>query len=143
MENKRENSVLIPCKINDGNLFVYLQKRSKNATRLPDYFGLWGGGIEEGENPEQALVREVKEELEIDLDIKQVKFLSRYENLRAIKYAYLLEVSDGWEETVVVKEGDYGKWFPVDEVFGLNNLTFADKNVLNDLERMLLNKPIR
>ena len=43
---------------------ILLQHRSKNAKRLPDYWGFFGGGIEVGETPEQALARELLEELE-------------------------------------------------------------------------------
>ena len=44
--------------------------------RLPDakYAGYWefpGGTIEDGETPEKALVRELKEELNIDIVVKQ------------------------------------------------------------------------
>jgi mutator protein MutT len=43
---------------------ILLQHRSKTAKRLPDYWGFFGGGIEVGETPEQALARELLEELE-------------------------------------------------------------------------------
>lgn len=44
---------------------VYLQKRTKDAPRLPDYFGFFGGGAEGNENPEETLQREIKEEMNI------------------------------------------------------------------------------
>lgn len=52
-----------------------LQHRADNATRAPGMWGFFGGGIEEGETPEQALVRECKEELDIDV----VDYTLRYQ----------------------------------------------------------------
>ena len=43
--------------------------------RLPNYFGFWGGGTENNETPEEALLREIKEELVLDLDMASVIFL--------------------------------------------------------------------
>jgi hypothetical protein len=36
MEGKRKVSILIPYILAEGNISVYLQKRAKDAKRLPD-----------------------------------------------------------------------------------------------------------
>lgn len=56
---------------------ILLQHRTKDAPYYPDYWGFFGGGIEDGESPEEALVREAKEELQID--IESPKLFKRYE----------------------------------------------------------------
>lgn len=56
---------------------LLIQHRSKDAKRHPDYWGFFGGGIEEGETPEEAVKREAKEELGIEL--KDLRFFRRYE----------------------------------------------------------------
>ena len=47
---------------------VLLQHRDSKAPTHPNQWGLWGGRIEEGETPTAALVRELKEELDLDVD---------------------------------------------------------------------------
>lgn len=42
---------------------ILLQHRSHDAWRLPDHWAFFGGGIEPGESPTEALQREVIEEL--------------------------------------------------------------------------------
>ncbi len=141
MENKRQNSILVPYKIQNGGVVVYLQKRSKDAKRLPDYFGFFGGGIEEGESPEKALLREIKEEMGLDLNLESVRLFNRYEFIKSIKYTYLFEPSENWEDSVIIGEGEYGQWFTVEDALSKHNIILEDKVILNDLERKLLNKP--
>ena len=56
----RQVAVLI---LYDGHGRILLQHRTKDAPTFPDYWGLFGGGIEQGETPEQAVEREIVEEL--------------------------------------------------------------------------------
>jgi 8-oxo-dGTP diphosphatase len=56
----RNASVLILYKA-DGQ--ILLQHRTKDAPIAPDHWSFFGGGIEEGESPEQAIRRESVEEL--------------------------------------------------------------------------------
>ncbi len=97
-----------PYKIEDGLAFVFLQKREKDRKTLPGYFAFFGGGIEEGESSEQALKREIKEELEFDL--KDHKFLKRY-IFDWIANVYYIKVEEDFESKVKVNEGEYGKFF--------------------------------
>lgn len=46
----------------DENLNVFVEDRSKKS-KAGELYGLFGGGIEEGETPKQALYRELEEEL--------------------------------------------------------------------------------
>jgi 8-oxo-dGTP diphosphatase len=58
-----------------GRLLVYLRD-DKPDIPFPNHWDFFGGHVEEGETPEEALVREVKEELGVDLS--QWNFFRRY-----------------------------------------------------------------
>ena len=134
--------LLIPYSIKSGKLFVMMQQRSMQQKRIPGYISFFGGGMNEGESEEQALTREVKEELNFDLKINQVKLFQSYEFYKTINHAYLFETNTDWTPPAVL-EGDAAVWLNVEDAFDKPNITLKDKTLLNDLEIEFLNKPIR
>jgi 8-oxo-dGTP pyrophosphatase MutT (NUDIX family) len=50
----------------DGRLV--LQRRTKDAPYAPGLLGIFGGGVEKGETPDECLIRELKEEVDLDTD---------------------------------------------------------------------------
>ena len=55
--------ILFEC---NNNLLIYLRD-DKPEISFPNHWDLFGGQVEENETPEQALIRELKEELNIDV----------------------------------------------------------------------------
>lgn len=135
-------SILIPYYLQDDKLFVLMQLRSLDAERIPGYISFFGGGVDEGETPDQGLIREIKEELDLDLDLDQVEPFHKYEFYETVNHFYLLTVEPGWQPPQVL-EGEAAVWLNSQEVFEKSNITLKDKVVINDLERHFLNKPIR
>lgn len=133
--DKRKISILIPYKKIGNDILVFLQKRAKDAKRLPDWFGFWGGGAENDETPEEALKREIKEEL--DLNIKGYSYFGKYEFYKSIKDFYFLEVGEDFESKITVLEGEYGKFFSLDEIMSEEKLILEDKIVLDDFYRFI------
>lgn len=64
--------------ITDNNKVLF-QKR-KGSKLWPEYYALPAGHINEGENQYDALIREAKEELDIEIDLKNI--INRYVVLR-------------------------------------------------------------
>jgi 8-oxo-dGTP diphosphatase len=87
-------------------LLVYLRD-DKPDIPFPNHWDFFGGHVEEGETPETSLVREVKEELGIDLT--QWSFFRRYvcrqgDAYPNIKYLYWAKI-DKIAEELTLHEG--------------------------------------
>ncbi len=132
---KRQVSALIPYQKRDGVLHFYLQKREKDSKFMPDMFGIFGGGIEAGETMEQGLVREIQEELNITPE--GYEFFATYGLPHVVMNIFALEVADGFENTVKVDEGEYGKFFSEADAIALPNMAFSTKMALYDLAQHL------
>jgi 8-oxo-dGTP pyrophosphatase MutT (NUDIX family) len=52
---------------NDRGEFLFYLRDNKPSILFPQHRDLFGGLVEEGETPEEILIREVKEELNYDL----------------------------------------------------------------------------
>ena len=128
--DKRPISILIPYCVENDDTLVFLQKRDKDAKRLPGFFGFFGGGIEGGETPEEGLKREIQEEL--GLDASGANFFSKYEFYGSIKHIFTLQVDKNFGDRVVLGEGEYGKFFTESEVVGEKLLIDEDKLVLKN-----------
>jgi len=100
-----------------GELLLYLRD-NKPGIPFPLHWDLIGGHVEEGETPEEALVREVKEEL--DFDLKEFRFFRKYECLEGdaypnVKYIYSGRINIQIEE-ITLLEGDHARYFSREEI---------------------------
>jgi 8-oxo-dGTP diphosphatase len=103
---------------NDKGEFLLYLRDNKPDIPFPGYWDLIGGHVEAGESPEEALIREVKEELNIDL--KEYTFYKRYECLTGdayenIKYIYSGKINLPIEE-VTLLEGVRPQYFSREEI---------------------------
>lgn len=102
---------------NKGEILLYLRDNNPNIP-FPHHWDLFGGHIEEGENPEQALKREIKEEL--DLDLEDFHFFKRYECSEGdvnpnIKYVFVGKINKATSE-LTLNEGERLQFFTKDEI---------------------------
>ncbi len=102
---------------NDGEILLYLRDNKPNIP-FPHHWDLFGGHIEEGETPEEALIREVKEEL--DYDLKEYEFFKKYECFKGdaypnIKYVFIAKVDKPIEE-LKLQEGEKLQFFSRQEI---------------------------
>jgi 8-oxo-dGTP diphosphatase len=103
---------------NDKGEFLLALRDDKAWIPFPNHWDLIGGHVEEGETPEEALVREVKEEL--DIDIKEYSFFRKYLCLTGdayenTKYIYSGKINIPIEE-VTLLEGQRPQYFSREEI---------------------------
>jgi len=107
--------------INDGHIYFAF---------VHDVFGYWTlskGSIEEGENEEQGAVREIKEEMGVDINIKELLGRSEYvathpEKGKIKRQVVFFLAETEYQELVLEKDNgglDDAKWFPMEEVANL------------------------
>ena len=113
---------------------MFIQKRSRNAASAPDMVGVFGGGIEEGESPEVALVREIREEL--DYQPRNARFFQTYQGEHCELNVFVSEVDERFECEIKVLEGEYGRFFNKAELKAIN-VSEIDRTVFDDLFRWL------
>lgn len=104
-----------------------------------EFKGLWefpGGKIEAGETAESALKREIREELDVDIEILQLfDFIEYdYESFHLSMKCFLVHVADG---SITLKEHSAARWL------GKNDLTSvawlpADIALIENLQKYLV-----
>ncbi|MEI6048982.1 MAG: NUDIX domain-containing protein [Bacteroidota bacterium] len=103
---------------NDKGEFLLALRDNKSGIPYPNHWDLIGGHVEEGETPEEALVREFKEEL--DLDLIEFNFYKKYECLTGdayenVKYIYSGKINIPIEE-ITLLEGERPQYFSREEI---------------------------
>jgi 8-oxo-dGTP diphosphatase len=113
----------------------------------PGWWGLPGGGVDHGEAPGAALVRELYEETGLEptsvrlVGVHDVHTTTpgrgdRYEDYHGIHLLYAVDVDPLIEPRVVEHDGttDQARWVPVDEVSALGPLLPVVEYVLDRLD---------
>jgi len=101
----------------DSEKRILLQHRSTDADRLPGYWAFFGGGIEEGETPEDAVRRETLEELKYELIAPQLVVEQDFKlpNAEGHMHVYI-EAFNGDKNKLQISEGQGWGWFKADEL---------------------------
>ena len=130
--NERVRGILI------NNKKIILVKRIKDSGT---YFCFPGGGVEKGESLEEALIREMKEELGVEVKVKELVMelpLVRPE-IEQMEYFYLCEKVSGEIGTGTGPEFQPGNTYegthkivqlPLKEIINLNLLPEEIKNLV-------------
>ena len=114
-----------------GGAIVYAKEDNKKDGRIMfalvhDVFGYWTiskGGVEEGENEEEATTREIKDEIGLDIEIEEKLGENEYVATHPVngkslkKVVYFLAKSE-YRELVLEKSGglDAARWFELSAI---------------------------
>lgn len=90
MEKRVSSRAII---IEDGKLLTMFRRKIKKDGSVKEYYVIPGGGLEEGETLEENVIRELKEEFNVDIEI--VKFLSTEEYDDTIANYFLCKIVNG------------------------------------------------
>ena len=94
----------------DGKIFA----TQRGYGEFKDGWEFPGGKIEEGESPEEALAREIKEELNAEIKVEDhlITVDTDYPNFHITMHCYWAEVISG---ELTLLEHEAAKWLPVDD----------------------------
>lgn len=70
------DAVVAVIHLDDGRYLMQLRD-DKPGIFYPDHWGLFGGAVDAGEEPEQALRRELHEELNLDVPLAALSYFTR------------------------------------------------------------------
>lgn len=103
-----------------------------------EFKGQWefpGGKIEEGETPEEALIREIREELDTDIEVGDLIHTIEYDYpaFHLSMDCFLAKVISG---ELVLKEAEAARWLTGSELYDVQWLP-ADLSLIEILEKKM------
>ncbi len=117
---------------NDKGEFL-IQKTSKEKGNV---FGVTGGHIDVNEDKESALLREVKEEIGLNLDMSEVKYLGHIVTGVPIRFLYYLKKDIDLNDFVLdPEEVDSVRYMEVNEI-----LNFIEEDLFIESHGICFNK---
>lgn len=131
--NKRISSRAII--IEDGKLLTMFRRKIKSDGSIKEYYVIPGGGLEENETLEENVIRELKEEFNVDIEV--IRFLDKEEYEDTIANYFLCKIINGepklgGEELERMSESNYYEVRFVD----LNELDSIDINARDIIKNL-------
>ena len=114
--------------VNDKERVLLFLRDNKPVIPFPNTWDVPGGHVEENETPEQCIVREMKEEMEIEL--KGFHTFAVVEFNDRIEYAYWKKENIDIKK-ITLTEGQRLKWFSEEEV-KRTELAYGFNEILDD-----------
>ena len=110
-----------------GKVLISLRSEDKI---LPNFWEFPGGKIKINESPDDTIVREIKEELSLDINKKSLTPLSfntyTYEQFHAVIFIYICR---SWKGTPLSKDNQKILWVEIDKLKNYNFLAGSKKFV--------------
>lgn len=122
----------------EGKLF--LSKRGQKARNEKGTWEFPGGGLEFGDNFEETLIREMKEEfgidIEVDSQLEAYNHLIPAENQHWVAIAFMCKIKSGTPKILEPEKCEAIGWFSTDEVKSLPLSLVSQDRLDQILERL-------
>lgn len=94
-----------------------------------------GGKIEKGETPQEALKREIREELNVNIEVESLfdKVEYDYPDFHLSMQCFISSIESG---ELILKEHENAKWLEKDKLYSVDWLP-ADRGLIEKLEAIL------
>lgn len=121
MQQEKHQFVAIYGFILNSEQKLLLLRRAEHDS-MPGTWETPGGGLEFGENPEEGLIRECKEEAGIDVEVLKpinvTSYLSVKNNLQkhVIRIGFLCSLQNAKQGIVLSSEHDHYQWVSIDKM---------------------------
>jgi len=129
MENEKKSIRVVAAVIRKGHEVFATQRGYGN---YKDWWEFPGGKIEAGETPEEALSREIREELTADISVEEYLTTVEYDypEFHLSMECYWCSVKEG---QLVLLEHEAARWLPLNDLRQVNWLP-ADVLVIDEIE---------
>jgi 8-oxo-dGTP diphosphatase len=129
----KEINVVAAIIVNDGKVFA-AQRNGKGEVGFKWEFP--GGKIEQGETPQEALARELNEELGISVKVGDflMTVMHSYQTFRLTMHCYIVTISSG---DIELREHIDSRWIGASEIHSVD-WAAADLPVIEKVKEQLL-----
>lgn len=132
MENTRKRiEVVAAIILDEGKIFA----TQRGYGEFKDGWEFPGGKMEQGETPEQALKREIREELDVEIEVGQLFDTVEYDypSFHLTMHCFLCTIKSG---ELVLKEHEAAKWLDKESLNSVEWLP-ADLDLIEKLKNAL------
>lgn len=131
MESTNRKTIHVVAAIIRSNHKIFATQRGYGEFK--DGWEFPGGKIEQGESPEQALVREIREELDTEIEVRELFDTVEYDypQFHLSMQCFLCTIKTG---ELVLKEHEAARWLDREELDSVDWLP-ADKDLIEKLKR--------
>lgn len=121
----------------NGQKEVFVLKRADNDDFLPGFWEIPGGGLDFGENPEEGLKREIKEECGLEIEVINPVVVTDYfmdkddKKIHRVEINFMCRLKSEDQNIALSEEHTESKWVKREELSALK---------MSDLMKQIISK---
>ena len=137
----KKEGCLIFIKNETLNKYIFILRDNIPTIPYPNTWSILGGGIEDGETPLDAILREVEEELNVDLyDIREIHTMDIHSEIQGkintiTGYFFFAKTKTEDLSKIPLKEGQKASFFSIEEINNIDNIPPFINTILKMCEK--------